>query len=145
MAALVLLTPGLVAPTFLHQCRIRTQLVGPAGVAAGQGICVDPVAGKVAPANTATAGHEQFRGIALETFGPGQGVDVLEEGFIAGYDLSAVPYDALIYVQDSDGVLGTTPGTKTVPVGRVVSLSDRDSMGNPSKLLYIRSTATQNF
>lgn len=145
MAALNVLSTAQVAPVFLDQCRIRSYLVAPGGVRAGQGVYVT-AAGVVAPMNTATSGHEQFRGIALETYGPGQAVDVLEEGFVAGYDLSAVAFDALVYGQDADGVLGTAAGTKSVPVGRVVPLSDRDpSTGQPSKLIYVRSSATTNY
>ncbi len=122
MAALTVISTAQVAVVFVGQCRIRTYLVAPGGIKAGQGVYVT-AAGQVAPMNTATAGHEQFRGIALETSGPGQGVDVLEEGFIAGFDLSAlVPYDALdLRPGHRRGARDRTPGTKSVPVGRVVA------------------------
>ena len=145
MSALSVISTAQVVPVFLRQCRIRTYLVGPGGVTAGMAITVSPT-GYAIPANTAVAGSEQFRGIAMETLGPGQGVDVLEEGFVAGFDLSAVAYDSLVYGQDTAGAIGTAAGTKSVPIGRVVPLSDKDAVtGQPSKLIYVRSSATTNY
>lgn len=144
MAAIAVPAPARVSRVFSDQCRIRTLLVGPGGVTAGNVVAVT-AAGRVVRCNTATAGKQQARGIALETLGEGQGVDVLEEGFVAGFDLSGLAYDALVYAQDSDGAAGDAPGTKAVPIGRVVPLADRDAAGNPSKVLYARFSATTNY
>ena len=137
MADLNLISTTNVSAVFVGQCRIRTVLVGAGGVAQGQPICVGPTTGKVIPASAAASNTSGFRGIALETLFEGQGVDVLERGYVAGYDLSALAFDALVYLSDTPGKLSSTPGTNNVAIGRVVPMSDRDSSGNPSKVLRI--------
>lgn len=91
--------------------------------------------GKAALADAnAGSGAEKFRGIALSGVGAGQGVSIVKRGHVSGYDLSSLAYDALVYLSDTAGALSDTPSTtNSVPVGRVVALSD----SNPSKVLYI--------
>ena len=144
MAAIAVPIPARVSRVFTDQCRIRTFIVGPGGITAGNVVAIT-AAGRVVRCNTATGGKQQARGIALETLNEGQGVDILEEGFVAGFDLTNLGYDALVYAQDTDGALGDAGGTKVVPVGRCVPLADRDAAGNPSKVLYVRFSATTNY
>lgn len=83
--------------------------------------------GKYGAARAGTAGKQQFRGIILQAAGAGQGTSLLEKGAIGGFNVSAMAYDALVYLSDTaGGLLADAAGTMTVPVGRVVPMSDRD-------------------
>lgn len=141
MAAITILTGGngkpRVTQVFSQFCRIRSMLAIAAGVTRGQWLYLT-TAGRVAAGNTNSAGKQQFVGIALNTAGDGEPVDVLEEGFVDGYEISALAYGATVYANDTDGVIGTAAGTMTVAIGRVVPISDRDpATGLPSKILQI--------
>ena len=91
--------------------------------------------GKAALADAnAGSGAEKFRGLALTKVGASQGVSVLKRGHVYGFDLSSLAYDALVYLSDTAGALADAPSTtSSVPVGRVVALSD----SNLTKVLYI--------
>jgi len=89
--------------------------------------------GKVGVADANGSGKQQFRGIALSSVGAGQAVSVLVRGHIAGFTVSGLNADVLVYLSDTVGALGTAGGTMTVPVGRVVSLPDNDL----TKVVYI--------
>ncbi len=129
-----------VAPVFVEQCRIRSFIVGPVAIASGQTFYVDGTTGRALLGNGSGAGTAVFRGIALKSGGPGSGIDGLEEGFVDGYDFSALAYDAPVYLSNNAGNLATAAGTVAVQVGRVVPVSDRDpANGKPSKILYVRS------
>lgn len=93
----------------------------------------DPVylttAGKVnlADAN-GTAPAPQFKGIALQTVGAGQAVDVLKSGYVmaSGLGASALAYGAKVYLSDTAGKLADGAGTTSVKVGEVMALADAD-------------------
>lgn len=140
MADLVALN---VSPIFVdYITHIRTRLAGVGGLTLGQGIYTDPVTGTALPTSAATAGKFAFRGVVTTPAagaGAGQAVDVVEAGYVTGFDLTALAFDALVYLSDTPGKLSSTPGTNSVVVGRVVALSDRDPVTNlPSKILYLR-------
>lgn len=122
--------------------RIRSGLAGTGGVTLGQSVYLDPTTGTYLPTTSATTGKYQFRGIVVgpaQGAGAGQAIDVLEEGYVAGVDVSALAFDALVYVSDTAGKFGTAAGTNSSVAGRVVALSDRDPVSNkPSKILYVR-------
>lgn len=82
--------------------------------------------GKYGKADANAAGKQQFRGIFLQPAGSGQGTSILERGAIGGFDVSGMAYDALVYLSDTAGALADAAGTMTVPVGRVVPMSDND-------------------
>lgn len=92
--------------------------------------------GKIDLCDANAAGCKQFRGIALQSVGAGQIVDVLHEGEVAGFDVSSMNVDAPVYVNDTAGVLDTTASvTTTVVAGRVVMLTD-----GPTNTKVIRIT-----
>jgi len=97
--------------------------------------------GKVGLADANAAGKQQFRGIALNGGGAGQAISVLERGHIAGYDLSGLNADALVYLSDTAGALADGAGTMEVPVGRVVCLSD----ANLTKVIFIDTSWLTNW
>lgn len=129
------LTAAQIAPVFPHDAKIFDIL---AGVAVTQGQAVyQNTSGKAAVADAnAGSGAEKFYGLALRTRGIGQGLSVLKEGHVYGFDLSGLAYGALVYLSDTAGKLADTPSTtNSVPVGMVVPLSDSDI----TKVLYIRA------
>lgn len=80
--------------------------------------------GKVGIADANGSGKQQFRGIILEPGAAGQGVSLLKRGACQGWDVSGMDYDDLVYLSDTVGELSDTVGTMTVPVGRVMGMSD---------------------
>jgi hypothetical protein len=147
MANLTVLPIQQIGPLFkCESTRIITAIVGASGFVAGYSYYLDPTTGTFLPTSTLTSGLYQFRGLALETGGKGQGLDILQEGYVGGYDLSALNYDALVYLSDTVGQLSSTAGTNTVIVGRVCAVSDRDPVtGLPSKVLFVSSNMRGNW
>jgi len=82
--------------------------------------------GKYGLADANASGKHQFRGIFLEAAGSGQGTSLLERGTIGGYDVSAMAYDALVYLSNTAGALSDSAGGATIVCGRVVPMSDDD-------------------
>jgi hypothetical protein len=155
MAAITVLSIQQIGPIYKHSGnRIFPGIAG-AGTASGQSAAgctagfvyyLDPTTGTYLPVTTATAGKYEWSGFALETVGPGQAVDLMGEGYLGGFDLSALAYNALVFANDAAGVIGTTAGTNTVQVGRVTAMSDKDpATGLPSKVLYVRADMIRNW
>jgi hypothetical protein len=97
-----------------------------AGVAItrGQAVYFVTSTGKLALADASAAGTAQFRGIALQTAQIGQPVDVIMRGFVSGFTISGLAYEALVYLSDTAGALANAAGTVTVPAGRVLPFND---------------------
>lgn len=119
---------GIVDP---QKSRVKSYIAG-ATITKGQPVYIVPSTGKVDLADANGSGTKQFRGIALNGGGAGQAIDVLEDGEVYGFSLSG-NYDSLVYVADSVGTYADAAGTVTVPVGRVVPLSD----GSLTKVLRV--------
>ncbi|WP_422929030.1 hypothetical protein [Singulisphaera sp. PoT] len=83
-----------------------------------------------------TNGKYQIRGIALNKAGAGQAVEILIKGFVSGFNLSSLAYDAQVFASDTAGALADAAGTHSVAMGRVVALSDVPSY---SKVLYVHA------
>lgn len=84
--------------------------------------------GKVNLADGNGSGTKQFRGVALAGAAAGGAVDVLEDGELYGFGVSALNGDALIYLSDTAGALADSAGTVTVVVGRVTVLTDHPTL-----------------
>ena len=147
MSNLAVLTIQQIGPIYKHEnTRITSFFAGVGGLTAGQAFYVDATTGTALPTTSLTSGKYQFRGIALETIGAGQAFDGIGEGYVGGFDVSALAYDALVYLSDTAGLLATAAGTNTVCVGRVCPMSDRDPATSlPSKVLYVRSNQNANW
>lgn len=118
---------------------IRSFVAGAGGITQGFAFYVDPTTGTALPTDGTSSSKVAVRGIALDTVGAGQAFDGLEKGYVAGLDVSGSSYDALIYVSDTVGRLGTTAGSNSSVAGRVAPLSDKDPVtGKPSKVFYFR-------
>jgi len=109
------------------KCKIKTYLAHEA-ITAGQAVYSVTASGKAGLATAAAANNlAQFRGIALQTVGAGQAVDVLEEGELYGFTITQ-DYDAVVYLHDTAGTLSTTNGTVHVRVGRISQLTDGSTL-----------------
>ena len=82
-------------------------------------------AGKAGVADANAAGKLQFRGIALNTVGAGQAVDVCHEGELYGFAVSALNADAILYLSNTAGALSDAAGATSVAAARVVALTDK--------------------
>jgi hypothetical protein len=124
-----------------RHARRRNYLAGVALVG-GQSVYIDSN-GVAQLCTSASAAVGQFGGITMPRMstgsyaaGVGQAVEVVQYGEVEGFTLSGVAYWAPVYLAD-DGTYATTTGTKTVMVGKVVPSAERDSSGNPRKLLMV--------
>lgn len=95
--------------------------------------------GEYALADADAAATAGFRGVALQTKGADEYVDMLIDGEMVGWDVSGLDYDAPIYLSDTAGEIADAAGTKTVLVGRVAGISDRD------RAKYIRFHGSLNW
>lgn len=121
---------------------IRPYIAGYAATA-GDAIYIDS-SGLAQQADASQAGKQQFRGIALQTVGVQQALDVCERGILEGFTITQA-YDALLYLDTTGQIADAANGTKTVRVGRVVATSTKDSSGNIKKLVYIQSDMLNNW
>lgn len=81
-----------------------------------------PASGKIAKAKGDIAANARVYGLATRKSPGGAPNTVIRQGVVGGYDLTGVPFDAPVYV-DNDGDLSTTAGTVPVVVGRVIALN----------------------
>lgn len=102
-------------------------------VARGQPAYQVAASGKFGLADANGSGKQQFRGLFLDPGASGQGVSLIKEGRVEGFDLSGLDYDDPVYLSDTVGELSDSAGTMTVIVGRVVAMSD----SSRKKVLYI--------
>jgi len=97
--------------------------IAASAITAGQP-CYQTSAGKAAPAGAAGAGLQQVRGIAVNAASAGQPVDLITKGLLGGFAISQA-YDAQLFLSDTVGSIADAAGTKSVPLGRVVGLTDK--------------------
>jgi len=136
-------TAAQVAPVFekFGKAEIYDHVAG-VTITAGQAVYIVSATGllALADADLTGAGAQscQFRGIALNGGGAGQAISVLMHGCVYGFDLSDENYDAIIYLSATAGALADdADSTNTVRVGRVYPLSDTNTSGVPTKVLFI--------
>lgn len=120
----IALTAAQVAVVDPFKAIIRSYIAAEA-ITKGDAVCFD-TAGKVKKAGAATAsGIAGFRGIALNTVGADDAVDVLHEGEVYGYTVSSLNCDTLAYLSNTSGKIATAAGSQSVAIGRIVALTDR--------------------
>ena len=105
--------------------------IAAAAITAGQTLYLDS-AGKVNLYDSNGSGTLQLLGIALNGGGAGQAISVLKRGFVVGFTISGLAYDAAVYGSNTAGALADAAGSSSVVAGRVKAVSD-----SPSKALYI--------
>ncbi len=140
------------SPVFLHHDEIVSGFAGVGGLALGQVVYCDPATGTYLPASAANAATANIRGIVTShgssggfvanqvTIGVGSPAGILEHGYAAGYDFSALAFDAPVFLSNTPGMLATAAGTTSVIVGWVRPTTERDSVtGLPGKMLRLRA------
>lgn len=75
----------------------------------------------------------QGRGIVVAKRGGPYTLSVMKRGYLAGYVLDALAYDARLFLSETAGALADAAGTIPVPCARVSCLSN-DSL---TKVLYV--------
>lgn len=128
-----------ITDTAVHTVQVTQQETLPAAVAiaAGQYIMID-VNGKWALGNSAVggAGIGKRGALAAKTVAAGEALTGIIKGIMdLGNALSAVAYDAAVYVNDANGSLGDAAGTVSKVVGNVRPVWNNS--GVPDKLLFI--------
>ena len=116
---------GLVDPT---KAEVKPYIAG-ATITKGQVVAVD-TDGTIDPADASAGGgylYQQVVGIALNGGGAGQAIDVLQDGEVYGYTVSALNVGAIMYLSDTAGSLSTVAGTVTARLGRVACLTDKSA------------------
>jgi hypothetical protein len=125
-------TAAQVSPIFPRFAEIYP-FVAAETITAGQAVYLT-TAGKVGVADANASGKQQSRGIALNGGGAGQAIDVLKKGHVAGFTV-AQAYDAQLFLSDTAGALADAAGTMSVPIGRVIAMSD----SSLTKVVYIEA------
>lgn len=104
-------------------------------VTAGQYVRLNTSSGKWELGNASNTAESRMGGIALNGGISGEGVDVLRRGVVdLGNAFTSMGYDDIVYLSNSDGVLGDAQGTVERIVGSTVP-----GLGSktPDKLLRV--------
>jgi hypothetical protein len=132
MSDVALTAAAIAAVRPLDPLTIIIPVIANEAVTAGQAAYLAST-GKYGVADANASGKEQFRGIFLGAAAAGQQVDLFVRGYIYGFTISGLAYDALVYLSDTAGALADAAGSMTVRCGRVVPLTD----SSLTKVLYI--------
>lgn len=134
----IALTAAQVSPVNEVECEFWTLIAG-ATITRGQAVAIDSN-GKGVLADGSTGAANNVRGIALAGAASGEPITILVHGSIYGFDLSAVAYDAVVYVSNTAGALSAAAGDSDVDVvvGRVKPMHDG---ATPTKVLYVNIPA----
>lgn len=89
-------------------------------ITAGMAVRLDTTNGKWTKANGSGAAEARAWGVATRTAPSGGALTAIRKGVMDGWDLSALDYDAPIYLSDTDGRLSTVAGSTSVVIGRVI-------------------------
>jgi hypothetical protein len=119
------------ADLFPFKAVIHTVIAG-AAISAGQPVYVDSN-GVAQLGDASAAGTATVKGLALQTVGAAQGLNILKEGHVEGCGVSGLAYSALVYLSDTAGALADGAGTVTKVIGSVVPVTDKDL----TKVLYV--------
>jgi hypothetical protein len=102
------------------QSIIQETLVADEAINAGENVRIATATGKFTKANGSSAGEARAYGIATRTVRAGEALTAIKLGVVDGYDLSALAYDADVYLSDTDGKLADAAGTVSKVVARVI-------------------------
>lgn len=130
---------ALVAAGKLHVVESIEQLTLPLGEAinVGQLVRIDGTTGKFMKGNGTTTTEAALYGVLASKDRAGIVGTAIRLGVVDGFDLSGSAYWAPLYASDTDGTLGTTAGTVSVVVGRVVPATAVTAGNAFDKLLRI--------
>lgn len=89
--------------------------------AVGDAVRIDTATGKWTKAKGTDAAEARVYGVLVSKDGAGTAGTAIRKGVLDGFDLSALAYDAAVYLSDTDGKLeGTDAPTVDVIMGRVI-------------------------
>lgn len=110
-------------------------------ITAGQCVSLIAASGLLQLADQDVGAEDQPFGIALNGGGTGAAISVLTHGPMYGFDLSALDYDALVYLSATAGALYDSDPGNAVVVGRVFPLSD----ASVTKVLFVETSWHTNW
>jgi hypothetical protein len=99
---------------------IQATLPAAEAITAGAPVRIDVTTGKFTNANATTAAEARIYGIATRTVAAGAAVTAIRKGVMDGWAMTAMAYDAAVYLNDTDGRIGTAAGTVSTVIGRVL-------------------------
>jgi len=134
MTALALVTANRVE---VVEALIQMTLVAGEAIPAGQAVRIDGTTGKFTKANGTIAAEARMYGVAAHTVVAGEALTAIRKGVMDGIDISALAYDAAVYLGDTDGTLADAAGTVSVVVGRVIPGTSVTLGTSPDKLLFV--------
>jgi hypothetical protein len=112
-----------ITATAVAPVSILERITAPAAEAinAGQAVRFDVSSGKLTKANGSSAAEARMSGLALQSVAAGETLTALRKGLVdVGNALSALAYDADVYLSDTDGTLADAHGTVTLIAATVV-------------------------
>ena len=134
MADLAMVTAGKFR---VVQSIIQDTQIAAEAIVAGQAVRIETSTGKFTGSNGTTSGEARIYGLAKESVAAGFPVTAIRKGVVDGWDISGSNYDATLYLSDTDGLLGTTAGTVSVVVGRVIAANSQPLGTAADKLLFV--------
>lgn len=114
----------------------QKSLVAASAITAGAPVYITS-AGKFAHADGNGSGTTQPWGVALRTVAAGVAVTAVRVGVMDGWDLTALAFGDPVYMSDTVGRLGTTAGSTSVVIGRVVPATAVSLGTTPDKLIEV--------
>jgi hypothetical protein len=135
MAAVTFTAIGVQA-VFPDKAEIYPALAGSGSALVGYAYHFGTADGRLVATASGTAPQSFFHGIATKAGGPGQGVDLVKEGHVGGFDLTNVVYGGTVYAGTEAGTYDDTAVGGTVPVGICVPLTDAAR----TKVLYVSAS-----
>lgn len=137
----ITVTAAQVAPVNETQYTPVTYIAGVA-ITKGQAIAINTTTGLAVLADGSSGQPNGPRGIALLNAAAGEPVVAIEDGSVYGFDLSALAYDAVVYVSNTAGALSGDAADSDVDtvVGRVKPMHDG---ATPTKVLDVNCRAVK--
>jgi hypothetical protein len=106
-------------------------------IVAGAPVRYDTATGRFTNANATVPAEARAYGLATRTVPAGMPVTAIRRGYLDGFDLSGLAYDADVFLSDTDGRLADAAGTESVAVG-VVAPAFATTLGTAAdKILYV--------
>ncbi len=133
MTNLALVTAGSV-----HVLESETQMTLPFGesLAVGDAVRID-TNGKWTGSNASTTTENRIYGILVSKDPAGAVGTAIRKGVIDGFALTALAYDAIVYLSDTDKKLADAAGTVSTIVGRVIPVPATTLGTAYDKVLFI--------
>lgn len=134
MADLTLLTADRLN---IEESVIQMTLPAAEAISAGDAVRLDTASGKFTKANATVAAEARVYGVAVRTVSAGMPVTAVRKGVLFGFDLSALAYDAPVYLSNTDGKLADAAGTVSTVAGRIIPAHSQPLGSTAGKLLFL--------